>query len=131
MDKETFIADAGSVASEGTVHHARPVVQERSSLMDIEILLQSLLPVGSVAEENVQPPADHQEPTAGCFSCGEMAHATAWCPVLDESFPFLPSGWRADRTDNEFVLQPPPRGADCHKREMSTDPGRWAGRQDQ
>ena len=51
----------------GTVHPAQPVVQERSGLTDIEILLQSMLPVGSVAEENVQPPADRQEPTAGFF----------------------------------------------------------------
>ena len=76
----------------GTVHPVQPVVEERYSLADIEILLQSMLPVGSVAEENVQPPADRQEPTAGCFSCGELGHATARCPVLDESFPFLPPG---------------------------------------
>ena len=36
----------------GTVHPVQPVVQERSSLTDIEILLQSMLP----AEENVQLP---------------------------------------------------------------------------
>ena len=40
-------------------------------------------------------------------------------PVLDESIPFLPPGWRADRIDDEFILQPGPRG-----RETSTDPGR-------
>ena len=76
----------------GTVHPVQPVVQERSSLTDIEILLQSMLPVGSVADENVQPPADRQEPTAGCFSCGESGHETSLCPVLNESFPFLPVG---------------------------------------
>ena len=76
----------------GTVHPVQPVVQERSSLTDIEILLQSMLPVGSVAEEDMQPPAHRQEPTAGCFSCGELGHATARCHVLDESFPFLPPG---------------------------------------
>ena len=97
------------------MHPVQPVVQERSSLTDIEILLQSMLPVGSVAEENVQPPADHQEPTAGCFSCGESGHATLLCPVLDESFPFLPPGWQADRLDDEIVLRPPTRGADCHQ----------------
>ena len=30
------------------------------------------------------------------FTCGELGHATARCPVLDE-FPFLPL---ADRTDD-------------------------------
>ena len=67
-------------------------MQERSGLADLEILLQSMLPFGSVAEENVRPPADSQEPTAGCFSCGESGHATSRCPVLDESLPFLPLG---------------------------------------
>ena len=47
----------------GAVHP----VQERSRLTDIEILLQSMLPVGSVKEEDVPPPAPHQESTAGVF----------------------------------------------------------------
>ena len=121
LDKETFIADAGSVAAEGdshpsdcglliqhllgTVHPVQPVVQERSRLTDIEILLQSMLPVGSVTEADVQQLAHRQESTAGC---GELDHATERCPVLDESFPFLPPGWRADRTDDEFALRPAP-----------------------
>ena len=99
----------------GTVRPVQPVVQERSSVTDIEIILQSLLPVGSVFEENVGPPADRQEPTAVCFSCGELSHATSWCLVLDESLPFLPPGWRVDRTDDEFVLRPPPKVADRHQ----------------
>ena len=53
----------------GTVRPVQLVVQERSSITDIDILLQSMLPVGSVVEENVGPPADRQEPTAVCFSC--------------------------------------------------------------
>ena len=70
-----------------------------------------MLPVGSVAEDNVRPPADRQEPTAGCVSCGESGHATLRCPVLDESFPFLPPGWRADRMDDEFVIATAPKGS--------------------
>ena len=99
----------------GTVHPVQPVVQERSRLTDIEILLQSMLPVGSVTEADVQPPAHRQESTAGYFSCGELDHATERCPVLDESFPFLPPGWREDRMDDEFVLRPAPRGAACQQ----------------
>ena len=93
----------------------QPVVQERSRLTDIEILLQSMLPVRSVSEAVVQPPAHRQESTAGCFSCGELDHTTERCPVLDESFPFLPPGWRAERVDDEFLLQPPPKGAACQQ----------------
>ena len=53
------------------------------------------------------------EPTTRCFSCGEADHLTPLCPVLDESFPFLPPSWRADREDDKFVLRPTPRGANC------------------
>ena len=80
----------------GTVQPVQPGVQERSSITDIEVLLQSLLPVASVAEDKVRPLTDRREPRTRCFSCGE-------------SFPFLPAGWRADRGDDEFVLRPPPK----------------------
>ena len=99
----------------GTMNPVQPVVQERSGITDIEVILQSMLPVASVVEDNVRPPTDRQEPTAGCFSCGESDHATSLCPVLNESFPFLPLGWRADRVHDEFVLRPPLRVANCHQ----------------
>ena len=99
----------------GIVHPVQPVVQERSSLTDIEIILQSMLPVGSVTEEDVQLPAHRQEPTAGCVSCGELDHATERCPVLDESFPFLPPGWRADRRTMNLYYDRPRRGAACQQ----------------
>ena len=51
----------------GAVRPVQPVVQERSHLMDIEILLQSMLPVGSVKEADVTPPAPRPESPAGCF----------------------------------------------------------------
>ena len=93
----------------GTVQPVQPRVQERSRITDMEVLLQSMLPVASVAEETT----DCREPKTRCFSCGMMDHTTPRCPDLDESFPFLPTGWRADREDHEFVLRPPQKGATC------------------
>ena len=104
------------------------MVKERSSLTDIEILLQSLLPVGSVTEKNVQPPADRREPTAGCFSCGELGHATARCPVLDESsLSCHRDGGRIEWTMNLYY-DCPRGGLTVSKRETSTDLGRGVGR---
>ena len=37
----------------------------------------------------------------GCFSCGVLTHTT-----LDESFPFLPMGWQAERVGDQFILGP-------------------------
>ena len=42
--------------------------------------------------------------TEGCFSCAEWTHNTEQCQALDESFPFLPIGWVAERSENTFIL---------------------------
>ena len=99
----------------GAVRPAQPVIQERSRLTDIEIMLQSMLLVGSVKEVDVPPPAPRPESLEGCFSCVELTHETEQCLVLDESFPFMPLGWRADRIDDEFILRPGPTGPPCQQ----------------
>ena len=38
-----------------------------------------------------------------CFSCGKSGHAATRCPNLDESFPFMQPGWRADKTPGGFM----------------------------
>ena len=42
-----------------------------------------------------------------CFSCGKAGHSVTRCPVLDESFPFMLPGWRADTTPGEFIIISP------------------------
>ena len=86
------------------------MIQERSKLTDIEIMLQNMLPVGSVTEEDVSSPEPRPESLEGCFSCGELTHEMEQCQVLDESLPFLPLGWQADRIGDEFILRPGPTG---------------------
>ena len=103
----------------GPVHPVQPVVQERSRLTDIKILLQSMLPVGSVTEAGVD---------GWVFSCGELDHETEWCPVLDESCPR--GGGQIGRTMNLYYDRPR-GGLPVSKRETSTDPGRGDGRPDQ
>ena len=97
----------------GTVQPVQMVVQERSSITDMEVMLQSMLPVAPVAEDKVRPLTDRREPMTLCFSCGETDHTTPLFADLDESFPFLLAGWWAAREDDEFVFPPPPKGATC------------------
>ena len=43
----------------------------------------------------------------GCFSCGKSGHSAARCPDLDDSFPFMLPGWRAESIPGGFVMIPP------------------------
>ena len=90
----------------GTILPPLPVIQERSHLTDMEIALQNLLPVGSVTAEDVSSSEHLPESLEGCFSCGVWTHMTDQCQTLDESFPFLPTGWQADHIEDEFLLRP-------------------------
>ena len=82
-----------------------PVAQERS---DLETLLLNWLPVGTVTEEDAASPDLSADSAEGCFSCGGLTHRTDQCQTLDESFPFLPTGWQAEHIGDQFILGPGP-----------------------
>ena len=42
-----------------------------------------------------------------CFSCGKLGHPATRCLALDESFPFMLPGWRAEKTPGGFVMISP------------------------
>ena len=86
----------------GVIRPPQPVIQERSKLTDMEIALQNL---PSVVEEDGPSSEPIAESLAGCFSCGVLTHETDRCQELDESFPFLPVGWQADRIGDEFLFE--------------------------
>ena len=93
----------------GTVHPVQPVVQERSSLTDIEILLQSL---------------------AGCFVVSwatRLRGALCW---MSRSLSCHRDGGRIGWTMNLYYVRPR-GGLTVSKRGKSTDPGRGVGRPDQ
>ena len=73
-----------------------PVTQERSAATDLETMLLNWLPVGTVTEENAASPNPSPDSAEGCFSCRILTHITDQCRTLDESFPFLPTGWQAE-----------------------------------
>ena len=76
----------------------RPLLPERSSFTDMDILLHNLFPVGSLATELPPPAVGHHGSTVVCFSCGESGHPASRCPTQDDTFPFLtPGGKRTGR----------------------------------
>ena len=85
-----------------------PVARERSPATDLETLLLNWLPVGAVMEEDAASPDPSVDSAEGCFSCGELTHTTDQCRTLDESFPFLPTGWQAEHIGDQFILGPGP-----------------------
>ena len=72
-------------------------------------MLLNWLPVGTVTEEDAASPNPSPDSTEGCFSCGVLMHMTDQCQNLDESFPFLPMGWQAERIGDQFILGPGPQ----------------------
>ena len=100
----------------GAIRPPQPVVQERSKLTDLEIMLQNWLPVGTVTEEDAASPHSLSDSLERCFSCGVLTHTTDQCQTLDESFPFLPTGWQADHVGDKFILGPGPAGPPSQQR---------------
>ena len=92
----------------GAICPSQLVAQERSKLTDLETMLLNWLPVGTVTEEDAASPKSSSDSAEGCFSCGVLTHMTDQCQTLDESFPFLPTGWQADRIGDQFILGPGP-----------------------
>ena len=85
-----------------------PVAQERSAATELETLLLNWLLVGTVTEEDAASPDPSTDSAEGCFSCGDLTHPTDQCRTLDESFPFLPTGWQAEHIGDQFILGPGP-----------------------
>ena len=112
----------------GEEHPVLPLLRERSGLTDMEVLLQSLLPVGSLVTERPPPSGGRQGSSIIDFSCGESGHAASRCPTLDNTFPFLPPGWQANWMGDGFWLcEHPRRRRTDIRRETSSDPGRGGG----
>ena len=93
----------------GAICPSQPVAQERSRVTELETMLLNWLPVGTVTEENAASPNSLADSAEGCFSCGVLTHTMNQCQTLDESFPFLPTGWQADRIGDQFILGPGPQ----------------------
>ena len=116
----------------GTLAPTIPVVRERSAVTELETMLLSWLPLGTVKEDTVAVPRASTVSANSCLSCGISTHTTERCRTQNESFPFLPMGWRAERVGDEFILSPgPQQGQRTTRWKTTTGPGRGVGHPDQ
>ena len=67
-----------------------------------------------------QPVARRIWPEMKCFSCGKMGHIANRCPTLDVTFPFILSGWKAEKIQTGFLMVLP-RMATDHRRAENDD----------
>ena len=104
----------------GNIRPVQPLQQKRSSFTDMVILLQNLLPVGSPVTEEPRLTERQNRSSGVCFSYGESSHAASLCPTLNETFPFLPTGWQADRVGDGYVMRSSRMMAD-HRRMGNVD----------
>ena len=71
----------------------------------LEKLLRSyLLGQQTSGQQSRQRPARRDWNGVVCFSCGKAGHVATRCPALDESFPFMLPGWRAETTPGGFMM---------------------------
>ena len=91
------------LVAETQVRHPAPVVT--SEPVGLETLLRSLL---SGQMPSVQPPRHGSfRPdwnTVVCFSCGKADHSATRCSSLDETFPFMRPGWKAEKTPGGYIM---------------------------
>ena len=72
---------------------------------DIESLLQRLLPGTLPPTARTQPgPMQRNWST---LVCGKAGHGATRCPNLDEAFPFMLPGWRAEKVGGNYVMISP------------------------
>ena len=82
----------------GVIRPSQPILQERSKLTDMEIVLQNFF-------------GEYFGVSGGVFFLWGDGYETDQCQELDESFPLLPVGWQADRIGDDILLRPGPTGA--------------------
>ena len=52
-----------------------------------------------------------------CFSCGKAGHSATHFPTLDDTFPFMLPGWKAEKTPGGYVMISPQAAAERRRAE--------------
>ena len=93
-----------------------PVIRDEPG--GLEKLLRSFLSGQQISgQQSRQRPARRCWNDVVCFSCGKTGHGANRCPTLDETFPFMLSGWKAESTPGGYLMISPRMAADRRRAE--------------
>ena len=96
-----------------------PLVMSPPAPSELERMMHTFLS----EQRQRQRPSQRQQPARRdwsdvvCFSCGKSGHAATRCPNLNDSFPFMQPGWRAEKMPGGSIMIPPRVAMDCRRAE--------------
>ena len=80
-------------------HIRQPAPVVASEPAGLETLLRSLLSGQMASAQQPRQGSFQRDLNAVvCFSCGKAGHSATRCLTLDETFPFMLQGWKAEKT---------------------------------
>ena len=88
--------------------HSEPMVPPVPAPTGLEDMLRSYF-AGVQSPKNAIPGRSGRRDWSEmkCFSCGQAGHSATSCSKLDASFPFIPPGWKAEKTSTGYVMISP------------------------
>ena len=94
----------------------QPIPAAVAGTSGLETLLQNLLS-GNLAPVPLHRLGSIRQDWTSvvCFSCGKAGHSATRCPALDESFPFMLLGWKAEKEGGGYVMISPRVAAERHR----------------
>ena len=86
----------------------QPVPAAATRSAGLETLLRNLL-FGNLAPVRQPRPGPIRRDwnAVVCFSCGKAGHSATRCSTLDESFPFMPREWMAEKVAGGYSMISP------------------------
>ena len=86
----------------------QPVPVVASEPAGLETLLRSLLSRHLAPAQQPRPGSFQRNWNAVvCFSCGKAGHSATCCPTLDDTYPFMLPGWKAEKTPGGYMMISP------------------------
>ena len=86
----------------------QPVPAAPAGSSGLETLFKTLLSGNPAPTPRPRPgPIQRDWATVVCFSCGKAGHSVTRCPALNEAFPFMLPGWKAEKEGDGYAMISP------------------------